>query len=150
MILNVFPHHLSIIHSSECAQLRDCPKSGTRLSLPSLPSCLPAPLSSVTWSFRPPPHGTVELSCPLGSLQQALPQQPCNSSIIFHMAEDDGTAVGSFCSQGSIQKILIHTNVSVTVSGSGVEALRTSSKPVLDVRMKEEIAGSKTLLQRFQ
>lgn len=73
--------------------------------------------------------------------------------MVFHMAEDDGTAVGSFCSQGSIQKILIHTNVSVTVSGSGVEALRTSSKPVLDVRMKEEIAGSKTdymLLQRFQ
>uniref|UniRef100_A0A3B4XXN3 CUB domain containing protein 1a n=1 Tax=Seriola lalandi dorsalis TaxID=1841481 RepID=A0A3B4XXN3_SERLL len=107
----------------ECKQLKDCPKTPVRLTLPALPSCLPAPLSSVTWILRPPQHGTVELTSPNGPLKQSLPGQPCNDSVIVKLAEDDGIAIGNFCPQGAIKKIQIHTNMSVTVSSMGGRAL---------------------------
>lgn len=132
---------------SACRQLRDCPKAVIHLSVPLLPTCLPAPLSSVTWTLRPPEHSTVELTSPTGSFKQSLSGQPCNDSIIIKVAEDDGTAVGHFCPQGAIQMVQIHTNVSVTVSGisMGGKALRTSFKHVLDARFKEDISGNRQL-----
>ncbi|XP_039972770.1 CUB domain-containing protein 1a [Xiphias gladius] len=124
----------------ECSQLKDCPKTPVRLLVPMLPSCLPAPLSSATWVLRPPQRGTVELTSPTGPLKQSLPGQPCNDSIIIQVAEGDGTAIGDFCPQGAIQKVQIHTNMSVTVSSVGGKALRTSYKNVLDACFKEEIS----------
>ncbi|XP_071325572.1 CUB domain-containing protein 1-like [Trachinotus anak] len=124
----------------ECRYLTDCPKTPVRLSLPELPPCLPAPLSSVTWILRPPLHGTVELTSPTGSLKQALPGQPCNDSIIIKVAEDDGTTIGRFCPQGAIKKIQIHTNMSVTVSNTGDKALRSSYRNSLDACFKKEIS----------
>lgn len=124
---------------SECGQFKDCSKTPARLVVPLLPTCLPAPLSSVTWALSPPQHGTVELTSPIGQLKQSIPEQPCNDSIVIKVAEDDGT-VGHFCHQGAIQKIQIHTNVSVTVSGMGGKALQT---PVLTALMKMEISGNK-------
>ncbi|XP_022608932.1 CUB domain-containing protein 1-like [Seriola dumerili] len=124
----------------ECKQLKDCPKTPVRLSLPALPSCLPAPLSSVTWILRPPQHGTVELTSPTGPLKQSLPGQPCNDSVLVKLAEDDGIAIGNFCPQGAIKKIQIHTNMSVTVSSMGGKALSMCYKNVLDACFKEEIS----------
>ncbi|XP_034467175.1 CUB domain-containing protein 1-like isoform X2 [Hippoglossus hippoglossus] len=124
----------------ECRQLRDCPKTPVRLSLPVLPGCLPAPVSSVTWHLRPPAHGTVELTSPAGPLRQSLPGQLCNDSLIIKVAEDDGTDIGHFCPQGAIQKIQIHTNMSVTVSNTGRNALKTCYKNVLDACFKDEIS----------
>lgn len=124
---------------SECKQLKDCPKTPVRLMVPLLPSCIPAPLHSVTWSLRPPRDGTVELTSPIGPLKQALPGQPCNDSIVVKIAEEDGT-VGHFCPLGAIHKIQIHSNVSVTVSGMAGKALRF---PVLNAAVKEEITGDK-------
>uniref|UniRef100_A0A3P8V0P0 CUB domain containing protein 1a n=1 Tax=Cynoglossus semilaevis TaxID=244447 RepID=A0A3P8V0P0_CYNSE len=126
-----------------CRQLKDCPKPPVRLLLPTLPSCLPAPLSSVTWMLRPPIHGTVELTAPTGPLMQVLPEQPCNDSILIEVAEEDGVRIGQFCPQGVIQKIQIHTNMSVTVSRTGSNTLRTSYRNVLDACFKEEISGEK-------
>ncbi|XP_071757717.2 CUB domain-containing protein 1a isoform X1 [Centroberyx gerrardi] len=121
----------------ECQKLKDCPKAPVLLAVPALPSCLPAPLSSVTWTLRPPPHGTVELRSPTGTLKRSLPGQPCNDSIILKVAEGDGTAFGHFCPQGAIQKVQIHTNVSVTASSVGNKALRP--QPVLTASLREEI-----------
>ncbi|KAM6994540.1 CUB domain-containing protein 1-like [Tautogolabrus adspersus] len=124
----------------ECSKLKDCPKAPVSLPCsPSMPSCLPAPLSSVTWTLRPPQHGTVELTSPTGPLRQSLPGQPCNDSFIIKAVEDDGSIIGHFCPQGTIQKIQIHTNVTVTVSIFGIKATKTSLKHVLEARLKEEI-----------
>ncbi|CAK6967556.1 CUB domain-containing protein 1-like [Scomber scombrus] len=130
--------HITTMRVIECSQLKDCPKSPVYLSVPSLPSCLPANLSSVTWDLRPPEHGTVELASPKVALKQSLPGQPCNESII-KLAEDDGTTIGQFCPQGAIQKVQIHTNVSVTVFRAGGKALTPSYKPVLTASLKKEI-----------
>ncbi|XP_074539146.1 CUB domain-containing protein 1a [Halichoeres trimaculatus] len=125
----------------ECSKLEDCPKTPVRLPCsPSMPPCLPAPLSSVTWTLRPPQHGAVELTSPSGPLKQSLPGQPCNDSFIIKAAEDDGSIIGHFCPQGTIQKIQIHTNVTVTVSVLEKKATRTSLKHVLEARLKEEIS----------
>ncbi|GLD56485.1 CUB domain-containing protein 1-like protein [Lates japonicus] len=123
-----------------CSQLKDCPKTPVHLSLPALPSCLPSPLRSATWILHPPVHGTVELTSPSGPLKQSLPGQLCNDSVLIKVAEDDGTAIGQFCPQGAIQKIQIHTNMSVTVSSMGGRALKTCYKNVLDACFKEEIS----------
>ncbi|KAM9353455.1 CUB domain-containing protein 1-like [Symphorus nematophorus] len=122
-----------------CTQLKDCPKTETRLSVPPLPTCLPAPLSSVTWTLRPPQHGTVELTSSTGNLKQSLPGQRCNDSMSIKVVEADGTPVGDFCPQGPIQKVQIHNNVSITVTGMESKAARRSIKPVLYAKMKEEI-----------
>uniref|UniRef100_A0A3Q3WHI0 Uncharacterized protein n=1 Tax=Mola mola TaxID=94237 RepID=A0A3Q3WHI0_MOLML len=109
---------------SECRQLKDCPKTPVLLEVPELPSCFPAALSSVTWTLSPPQHGTVELTSTAGHLKQSLPGQPCSDSIMIEVAEHDGT-IGHFCTQGAIQKIQVHTNVSVTVSGMAGKALKS-------------------------
>lgn len=127
---------------SGCRPL-DCPKLQVPLMVPSLPSCLPAPLSSVTWSLRPPEHGTVELYSYV-PLKQDLPGQPCNDSVI-RVSQDDGTTVGHFCPQGVIQKVQVHSNVSVTVTGAGKDGLRPSLRPVLGATFKEEISGKKSI-----
>lgn len=74
---------------------------------------------------------------------QVLPEQPCNDSILIEVAEEDGVRIGQFCPQGVIQKIQIHTNMSVTVSRTGSNTLRTSYRNVLDACFKEEISGEK-------
>lgn len=126
---------------SECRQLKDCPKTPVRLEVPELPSCFPAPLSSVTWTLSPPQHGTVELTSTAGHLKQSLPGQPCSDSIMIEVAEHDGT-IGHFCTQGAIQKIQVHTNVSVTLSGMAGKALKRS---VLNASWKGEISGNKQI-----
>ncbi|KAF7660066.1 hypothetical protein LDENG_00288590 [Lucifuga dentata] len=144
---NCLPLDIRVVTTKviECNQLKDCPKHPIPLVVPTLPSCLPAPLSSVTWTLRAPPQGTVELQSPSFSLKQSLPGKPCNNSIFIRVAEDDGTFVGNFCSQGAIQKIQIHTNVSVTVSNMDNKPLRLSSKPVLTASLRGEINGNKPL-----
>lgn len=115
-----------------CSQARTCPRFS--LSIPSLPQCLPASLSNVTWALSPPEHGTVELGCASGTLRQELPGQPCNDSIAIKMAEDDGSTIGTFCRNGSITKLQIHTNITITVTGTLVPS------DILTARIKEEIS----------
>ncbi|XP_027143065.1 CUB domain-containing protein 1a [Larimichthys crocea] len=122
-----------------CNQLKECPKTINLWVPVRLPTCLPAPLSSVTWTLRPPEHGTVELTSPTVYLKQCVPWLPCNDSVIIKLVEDERTTVGHFCPQGAIQKVQIRThNVSVTVSSTGDEAL--IYKNVLIAKMKEEIS----------
>ncbi|XP_037639396.1 CUB domain-containing protein 1-like [Sebastes umbrosus] len=123
----------------ECSQLNGCPNC-SRLLVPMLPTCLPFPLRSMTWTFRIPMSGTLVLSSPTGTLKQSINGQQCNDSIIFEVAEDDGTSVGTFCPQGTIQKVQIRANVSVTVSGIKGKALRTPVKYVLNALYKDEIS----------
>ncbi|XP_008292362.1 CUB domain-containing protein 1-like [Stegastes partitus] len=123
-----------------CSHLKDCPKTPVRLLVPQLPSCLPASLSSVTWTLRPGQHGTVLLTSPTGPLKQSLPGQPCNGSIFIKLTEDDGTTIGHFCPRGAIQEVKIHTNVSVTWTPSFPgRTLRSYYKHVLNASFEKEI-----------
>lgn len=125
-----------------CHHLKDCPKTASRLVIPLLPACFPAPLSNMTWKVSPPYQATVELSSPQGYMRQSFPGQPCNDSVVINLAEDLGT-IGQFCPQGAIQKIQIHhCNVTVTVSLTGGKIL---SKHVMSALIKEEISGKRPI-----
>lgn len=119
----------------DCSQVRTCSKFS--LSIPPLPKCLPAPLSNMTWALSFPKHATVEMGCASGTLRQELPGQPCNDSISIKMAEDDDSTIGTFCRNGSITKLQLHTNISITVGGTNGSTLVPSN--VLTARIKEEI-----------
>lgn len=120
----------------ECSQARTCQK--VPLSIPPLPQCLPAPLSNMTWALRLSKHGTVELGCSSGPLRRELPGQPCNDTISMKIAEDDGSTIGTFCRNGSITKLQIHSNMTITVSGTNGSILMPSH--ILTARIKEEIS----------
>lgn len=123
-----------------CSDLKDCPKTPVRLLVPLLPSCLPAPISRVTWTLRPAQHGTVKLTSPTGPLKQSLPGQVCNDSILFKVAEEGGGTIGHFCPRGVIKQIQIHTNVSVTwLSNMPGRIQRTYFKYVLNASFEKEI-----------
>lgn len=125
----------------ECYKLKDCPKTTISLSVPSVPSCLPAPLHRMTWTFTFPLNGTVEFTSPAAGLRQSLPGQSCNDSIVVKLAENDGTTIGNFCRQGVIQKVQIHTNMSVSLSCMKSGALNMLTKTdLLKACIKDEIS----------
>ncbi|KAM3834054.1 CUB domain-containing protein 1-like, partial [Diretmus argenteus] len=123
-----------------CLQLKDCPKAPVPLAVPALPSCFPAPVNSMTWTLHPPPHGTVELWSTNGTLRQAV--RPCNNSIVLNVVEDDGISLGKFCPQGAIEKLQIHTNVSVTAFRMGDNVSWPSSQSLLTASFSKMISES--------
>uniref|UniRef100_A0A3Q1EFR2 CUB domain containing protein 1a n=1 Tax=Acanthochromis polyacanthus TaxID=80966 RepID=A0A3Q1EFR2_9TELE len=126
---------------SRYVSLKDCPKATIPLLVPLLPSCLRSFLSSVTWTLRPGQHGTVQLTSPSGPIKQALPGQSCNGSIFIKLTEDDGTIIGHFCPRGAIQKIQIHTNVSVTWTPTFQGRIQRSLyKHVLNATFEKEVS----------
>ncbi|XP_037533180.1 CUB domain-containing protein 1 [Nematolebias whitei] len=135
---NCFPEDVEVTakRTVDCSDLKDCLKTEVDLLVPQLPSCLPAPLSSVTWTLRPMQHGTVALT---SALRQDLPEQQCNDSITVKITEEDGLTVGDFCFEGAIEKVLVHAVVSVTLkSRTGTEALR-NPKPLLKASFETDI-----------
>ncbi|XP_030604789.1 CUB domain-containing protein 1a isoform X1 [Archocentrus centrarchus] len=124
----------------DCSLLK-CPTAPVQLLVPLLPSCLPTPLSRVMWTLRPNQHGTVKLTSPTGPLKQSLPGQLCNDSVRIEVAEEKGTTIGSFCPDGAIQTVHIHTSVSITWRSSmDANALRMYYKHVLNASFEKEIA----------
>ncbi|XP_077382589.1 CUB domain-containing protein 1-like isoform X2 [Festucalex cinctus] len=123
-----------------CSHMKDCPKSSVPLAAPSLPDCLPSDLDAVTWSLRPPPKGTVELTSLIGPLEQSLSGDLCHDSVVT-LTEDNGATLGHFCPQGAITKVQIHeSHVSVKVTRADGQALISSAKAVFAARLKEEIS----------
>lgn len=125
--------------------MASCPP--TLLTVPKLDSCLPMPLHSFTWHFNIPQDGTVDLTSPTGSLRQSLPGQECNQTVLLRMAESDGFPVGDFCYKGAIQKVQVHTNVSVTATA---QDFRRTRGPFLNVSFSQEIPGSVHECSRLQ
>lgn len=116
--------------------------SASILTVPTLDSCLPIPLHSFTWHLNIPKDGTVDLVSPTGSLQQSLPGQECNQPVSLHVAEGDGSSVGDFCYNGTIQTLQLHANVSVTATTRDFSKIKG---PVLNASVSQEIPG-KTLI----
>ncbi|KAM9783335.1 CUB domain-containing protein 1a [Neosynchiropus ocellatus] len=135
------PEELRVTSSRviDCDPLKDCPKMPIPLAVPFLATCLPAPLTGVSWTLRPPQHGTVELTSPVTPLRQSLPGQTCNDTL-YDISEEAGDTVGRFCPHGSVQKIQVHSSVVFSLTTVGGQALKPSSKPVLTVVMKGEIS----------
>ncbi|KAE8281979.1 CUB domain-containing protein 1 [Larimichthys crocea] len=116
-----------------CQNLASC--SPTLLTVPKLDSCLRMPLHSFTWHIRISQDRTVDLMSPTGSLRQSLPGQECNHSLSLHVVEGDGSPIGDFCFDGSIEKVQVHANVSVTATTQNFH----KRKAFLNVSFTQEI-----------
>ncbi|KAM4724936.1 CUB domain-containing protein 1 [Anableps anableps] len=110
--------------------------SATSLFVPTLDSCLPMLLQSFTWHITIPHEATLDLVSPTGSLRQSLPEQPCDQSSSVRVAEADGYFIGDFCSNGVIQKLQVHANVSITAMPRD---FRKCKEPLLNVSVSPEI-----------
>lgn len=132
---------LSFLLTTGCQNVASC--QATSLTVPKLDSCLPMPLHSFTWLIDVPEHSTVELMSPTGSLQQSLPGQECNRSVSLTLTDESGVSVGDFCSDGIIQKVQVHTNISVTARARD---FRKSTGPFLNVSYSQEISGKKPVV----
>lgn len=119
-----------------CQNVSSCPASS--LTVPKLDSCLPMPLHSFTWHINVPEESTVELVSPTGSLRQSLPGQECNQTVSLTLTDEDGVSVGDFCSDGIIQKVQVHTNISITAKARD---FRKTTGPFLNVSFSQEISG---------
>nr|XP_020453389.1 CUB domain-containing protein 1-like isoform X2 [Monopterus albus] len=117
-----------------CQNVASC--SMTLLTVPQLDSCLPMSLSSFTWHFSVPEDITVDLMSPTGSFQQSLPGQECNQDVSLNVAEEDGVSLGDFCFNGIIQKVQVHTNVSVTATARDFSK---TSGPFLNASFSQHI-----------
>lgn len=127
---------VSLFLVMECESGSSCPSAS--LMVPSLDSCLPMPLDSFTWLLNIPEDSSLDLVSPTGSLKQSLPGQECNQSVLLRVAEADGFSVGDFCSDGVIQKVQVHANVSVTAKAQDFSKTR---EPLLNVSVSPEIGG---------
>ncbi|RVE67108.1 hypothetical protein OJAV_G00114840 [Oryzias javanicus] len=116
-------------------QRKPCPS--TALSVPVLDLSLPMPLHSFTWNFTIPNNSTLDLVAPVGNLKQSLPGQECSRASSFRLAEFDGFPIGDFCFGGTIQKIQVHTNASITTPGRD---FKRSTMALLNVSVTEEIS----------
>lgn len=130
--------HFFCLLISGCQSMASC--SSILLTVPRLDSCLLMPLHSFTWHLTIPQNGTLDLTSPTGAkgLKQSLPGQECNQSVALHLAESDGFSIGDFCFNGAIQKIQVHTNISVTATTRDFKKARG---PFLNVSFSEEIPG---------
>lgn len=118
----------------ECQNVASCPPS--LLSIPTLDPCLRTPLRNFTWHISIPQSGTVDLVSPTGTLRQSLPDQKCKQAFSLHVAEGDGSSVGDFCFNGTIQKVQVHANVSVTATARD---FNKTKGPFLNVSISQEI-----------
>lgn len=96
----------------ECYNSSTCPHH--LLTVPKLDSCLPMPLHSANWRIIMSQDSTVDLVSPTGTLRQALPGQKCRGPVSLHLEETKGGSVGDYCFNGSIHKVQVHTNITVT------------------------------------
>ncbi|XP_054620617.1 CUB domain-containing protein 1-like [Dunckerocampus dactyliophorus] len=117
-----------------CQNVASC--SDTLLTVPTLDSCLRMPLHSFTWHLNIPQDSTIDLVSPSGGLQQSVPGQVCNRSVSLHVEETEGFSVGDFCSNGIIQKVQVHANVSITATTRDFSKTRG---PFLNVTFSKEI-----------
>ncbi|XP_061123640.1 CUB domain-containing protein 1 [Syngnathus typhle] len=119
----------------DCHNTASCPES--LLTVPTLDSCLRMPLHSFTWHLVIPQDRTIDLVSPsFGSLRQSVPGQKCNASVSFHVEESQGFSVGDFCYDGSIQKLQVHANISVTATTADFSKRK---EPFLNATFTKEI-----------
>lgn len=95
-------------------------------------------LHSYTWHISVPQDGTIDLMSPSGGLRLSLPGQDCNSSVSLHVAKDDDFSIGDFCSNGVIQNVQVHANISVTATA---QDFSKTKGPFLNVTFSPEIPG---------
>ncbi|KAA0709927.1 CUB domain-containing protein 1 [Triplophysa tibetana] len=123
----------------DCPRGPPCDVRSTDLTIPAPVSCLPA-LHQFTWLLRVP-EGSIDLSSLQGNLHQSVPEKECNQ-VTFLVSEIGGSNIGQFCSdgEGTIQKIQIKGNASITAMPKGAQGLSQEKRPLLKAILNPEFS----------
>ncbi|NXT54494.1 CDCP1 protein, partial [Pluvianellus socialis] len=116
--------------SISCVDLRWCQKKIYSLSVPKAITQLPIQLHKFIWKLLAPDLINIEITSPSLKLQQHVPEQMCNTSYSYGIVStanpETELNVGVFCPGGSIEKIQMRNNVTISLKTFGKGFLNES------------------------
>ncbi|NXI98028.1 CDCP1 protein, partial [Psophia crepitans] len=113
-----------------CVDLRWCQRKVYSLLVPKAIIQLPIRLYKFIWKLLAPDVINIEITSPSLKLQQHVPEQRCNTSYSYSIVSaTSGTElnVGVFCPGGSIEKIQMRNNVTISLKTFGKGFLNESN-----------------------
>ncbi|NXP14094.1 CDCP1 protein, partial [Thinocorus orbignyianus] len=112
-----------------CVDLRWCQKKIYSLSVPNAITQLPIQLHKFIWKLFASDLINIEITSPSLKLQQHVPEQRCNTSYSYSIASatpEKELNVGVFCPGGSVEKIQMRNNVTISLKTFGKGFLNES------------------------
>ncbi|KFQ36973.1 CUB domain-containing protein 1, partial [Mesitornis unicolor] len=113
-----------------CVDLRWCQRKIYSLSVPKAITQLPIQLHKFIWKLLAPDLINIEITSPSLKLQQHVPEQRCNKSYsysIISATPETELNVGVFCPGGSIEKIQMRNNITISLKTFGKGFLNESN-----------------------
>ncbi|NXE78232.1 CDCP1 protein, partial [Cochlearius cochlearius] len=116
--------------SISCVNLRWCQRKIYSLSVPNTITQLPIQLHKFIWKLSAPDLINIEITSPSLKLQQHVPEQRCNTSYSYSIVSatpETDLNVGIFCPGGSIEKIQLRNNITISLKTFGKGFLNESN-----------------------
>ncbi|KAM9164432.1 CUB domain-containing protein 1 [Pangshura tecta] len=120
-----------------CWDLRICQRKIYDLTVPRAISQLPVQLDKFTWKLLAPEDINVEIISPSLKLQQHIQDQRCNKSYSYDIVsttQGKKLNLGIFCPGGSIEKIQMRDNITIS--------LRTFGRGFLNASLNQDLKMS--------
>ncbi|NXM72756.1 CDCP1 protein, partial [Serilophus lunatus] len=105
-----------------CVDLRWCQRKIYSLTVPKAITQLPIRLHKFIWNLLAPDLINIEITSPSLKLQQHVPEQRCNASYSYSIVSatpETELNVGLFCPGGSIEKIQMRNNITISLKTFG-------------------------------
>ncbi|KAM6338917.1 CUB domain-containing protein 1 [Podargus strigoides] len=116
--------------SISCVDLRWCQRKIYSLSVPKAVTQLPIRLHKFIWKLLATDLINIEITSPSLKLQQHLPEQRCNTSYSYSIVSatpENEFNVGIYCPGGSIEKIQMRNNITISLKTFGKGFLNESN-----------------------
>ncbi|NXO60317.1 CDCP1 protein, partial [Aramus guarauna] len=113
-----------------CVDLRWCQRKIYSLLVPKAITQLPIRLHKFIWRLLAPDLINIEITSPSLKLQQHVPEQRCNTSYSYSIVSATSETelnVGVFCPGGSIEKIQMRNNITISLKTFGKGFLNESN-----------------------
>ncbi|KFW82663.1 CUB domain-containing protein 1, partial [Phalacrocorax carbo] len=116
--------------SISCVDFRWCQKKIYSLSVPKAITQLPIQLHKFIWRLLASDLINTEITSPSLKLQQHVPEQRCNTSYSYSIVSaspETELNIGIFCPGGSIEKIQMRNNITISLKTFGKGFLNESN-----------------------
>lgn len=131
-----------------CWDLRTCNISNVALNIPESFLIFPVRLDSFTWKLIAPEYISTEITSKSLFLQQDTQDKPCNSTAsgfnyeVISSTSKGQFRIGTFCPNGSVEKIQMRDNVTLIMRTSEKTNMRELMKHDLHVSFVSFIRGN--------
>ncbi|XP_072709887.1 CUB domain-containing protein 1 isoform X2 [Ciconia boyciana] len=134
-----------------CVDPRWCQRKIYSLSVPKAITQLPIQLHKFIWKLLAPDLINTEITSPSLKLQQRVPEQRCNTSYRYSIVSatpETELKVGIFCPGGSIEKIQMRNNITISLEMFGKGFLNESNHQDLKMSFVPHIKDECTFTVR--